>query len=106
MRYSYTVIALFGDRGTADEWVAWMRDDHAEKVLAAGALDVEVVQLDGEPGEIVYEARYHFTDEAAFRRYEAEEAPRLRQEGRTRFPPAMNVMFKRTRGNVLLSRAR
>ncbi|PJF24091.1 MAG: DUF4286 domain-containing protein, partial [Phototrophicales bacterium] len=34
---SYSVICTFNDAATAQEWIAWLRDEHLAEVCAAGA---------------------------------------------------------------------
>lgn len=97
--FAYTVACTFDDAGVAEEWVAWLRDEHLADVCAAGALDAEVVRLDGEPPTV--EVRYHFADRAAFGRYEAEHAPRLRAEGLARFPLERGLHYRRSTGEVV-----
>jgi hypothetical protein len=96
---AYTVRCEIADRTVAEEWLEWMRGDHLAAVVAAGAREGVVVQLDGEPS--VCEARYLFDDRAAFERYEREEAPRLRADGLTRFPPERGIRYGRTVGVVV-----
>jgi hypothetical protein len=68
-------------------------------VLAGGACDAEIVQLDGP--EPAFEVRYHFPSRAAFARYEKEHAPRLRAEGLRRFPVEKGVVYRRSVGQVI-----
>lgn len=99
--FSYTVRATFTDPAVAEEWVKWMRATHLRDVCAAGALDAEVIRLDGEPGgAVVCEARYHFASRGAFAAYERDHAPRLRAEGRAKFPPERGPAYTRFTGEV------
>jgi hypothetical protein len=95
---AYTVRCTFEDAAVADEWIAWLRHDHLAEVIAAGAIDAELIRLDGEP--VVCEARYHFADRAALAAYERDHAPRLRAEGLRRFPPERGLRYERSRGEV------
>jgi len=95
---TYAVQAEFDDPAVADEWVAWLRDEHLDDVLAAGALDAEVVRWEGE--SIHVSVRYLFADRRAFTRYEEEQAPRLRDEGLRRFPPERGIRYARAVGAV------
>ena len=103
---AYTVTAEFDDPAVAQEWIAWLRDGHLAEVIAGGALDATIVQLDrnaggGESGgPIRCEVRYHFASRESFRRYEQEHAPRLRAEGLQRFPPHRGIRMTRSVGSV------
>jgi hypothetical protein len=92
----YTVSSEFDDARVADEFTAWLVDQHLADVCAAGALDAELVRLDGDPPRI--EVRYHFASREAFAAYERDHAPRLRAEGLARFPPARGVRMQRSIG--------
>lgn len=99
--FSYTVIAVFDDRRIADEWIAWLRDEHLAEVCAAGALDAEVIRCDAAPdGKTRCEVRYHFASREAFDAYVRDHAPRLRAEGVKRFPPERGIAYERATGDV------
>ena len=97
--FTYTVRCTFSDPAVVDEWIAWLRDEHLADVCAAGAVDAEVVRLDGEPLRI--EVRYRFADRAAFDRYERDHAPRLREEGLRRFPLERGLSYARRTGEIV-----
>jgi len=101
MNYRYVVHASFENSEVAGEWLDWLRDGHCQAVLDAGATAVELVALDS--AERTYEVRYDFPDEAVFRRYEREHAPRLRDEGLARFPLSRGVAYARATGSVIFS---
>jgi hypothetical protein len=92
----YTVSSEFDDPAVADEYGKWLSGGHLAEVCAGGALDAELVRLDGEPPTI--EVRYHFASREAFAEYEREHAPRLRAEGRALFPPERGVRMRRSVG--------
>jgi hypothetical protein len=96
---AYTVTATFADKALTDEWLSWLREGHVASVLAAGASDVEIVELDG-PARSV-EVRYHFPSRQVFEQYEKEHAPRLRAEGLQRFPAERGVSYRRSVGVVV-----
>ncbi len=98
--FAYTVICRFAAESLAAEWVEWLRTEHLADVLAAGALDAEVVRLDGEG--IVMEVRYHFADRAAFDAYVRDSAPALRARGLELFPPDRGLEYARTCGAVVI----
>ncbi|TVQ54585.1 MAG: DUF4286 family protein [Phycisphaerales bacterium] len=104
MSYSYTVTCTFTEAAVADEWIAWLNDEHLRDVCEAGALDAEVIRFEPDPaGEhqfIVCEVRYHFKDKASFAAYERDHAPRLREEGLKRFPPERGLQYARRTGEV------
>jgi hypothetical protein len=95
---AYTVHVSFTDAAVADEWLRWLFPDHVRAVLAAGAEDAEVVELDGP--QRTFEVRYHFASREALGRYEQEHAPRLRAEGLQLFPPERGITYRRTVGQA------
>lgn len=100
--FAYTVRCTFDDAEIAERWVQWLAQEHLADVCAAGAVDAEVVQLDssGESGTVICEARYHFTDRSAFETYERDHAPRLREEGLSKFPLSLGLRYERSTGEV------
>lgn len=102
--HSYTVRVRFESAETSQRWVAWMYDEHVEAVLEAGALSCELVQVEAEA--LVFEARYLFADKTAFQRYEAEQAPRLRQAGLAKFPVESGVRYERRQATVIFMQFR
>jgi hypothetical protein len=96
--FAYTVLCEFDDEALAGEWERWLRDEHAADVCRAGALDAEIIRLDGLPLRL--ECRYHFASRDDFARYERDHAPRLRAEGLARIPREGAVRFTRTVGEV------
>jgi hypothetical protein len=72
---AYTVTCDFVDEALAGAWETWLRDEHAGDVCRAGALDGEVVRIDG---AIRIECRYHFASREGFARYLREHAPPVR----------------------------
>lgn len=99
MTYSYTVRATFTTAAVREEWINWLREMHLREVCEAGAMDAEVVRLDGET--LICEVRYHFESRAAFAAYEKNHAPRLREDGLKRFPPERGVTYARGTGEVV-----
>lgn len=99
--FAYTVRCELDDPALAEEWIAWMRDEHLADVVAAGAEAAELVRLDGDGDPITCEARYRFTDRAAFERYERDQAPRLRAAGLEAFPLERGLRYTRTAGEVV-----
>lgn len=103
----YTVIAEFEDPAVAAEWIAWLRDGHLADVLAAGAIDAEVVAIDGESATpVVCEVRYRFADRASLDRYFKIDAPRLRAEGLAKFPPERGIRYRRSVGEIVAANRR
>jgi hypothetical protein len=99
----YTVFAEFDDPAVAAEWVAWLQDGHLADVLAAGAVDAEVVAIDGEATTpVVLEVRYRFADRASLERYFEIDAPRLRAEGLATFPPERGIRYRRSVGETVV----
>lgn len=98
---AYTVIASFTEPAVADEWIAWLRDEHLAQVLAGGALNAELIRMDhGTATGTRCEARYHFASRESFGAYERDHAPRLRADGLKRFPPERGIRYERTVGEV------
>jgi dipeptidase E len=96
---AYTVAATFTDSALADAWLAWLHGGHLAQVIAAGALDAEVVELDAPEGR-AFEVRYHFASRDTFDHYQRQHAPRLREEGLRLFPTDKGVVYRRTVGTV------
>lgn len=101
---AYTVTCTFADPAVAEEWVAWLRDEHLAEVCAAGAVDAEVIRVDG--GPVQCQVRYHFASRRAFEAYEQDQAPQLRAKGLTRFPPERGLKYQRSVGEVVVPAAR
>jgi hypothetical protein len=97
--HCYTVSSEFEDAAVAEEYVVWLRGGHLAEVVSGGALDAELVRMDGMPHRI--EVRYHFASPEAFAEYEQVHAPRLRAEGRALFPPERGVRMARSVGTTL-----
>ena len=101
---AYTVCGFFTDPAVAEEWIAWLRDEHVAEVIAGGALDAEIVCMDRDPSaasETRCEIRYRFATRATFEAYLKDHAPRLRAEGLKRFPPERGIRYERTVGEAV-----
>ncbi|HYT90861.1 MAG TPA: DUF4286 family protein [Gemmataceae bacterium] len=96
---AYTVTVTLPDEATARDWLRWLTGGHIDDVLAAGASDAELVQLD-EAGHS-FAVRYHFASAEAFADYERDYAPRLRAEGLRLFPVEKGVAYRRCVGTVM-----
>jgi hypothetical protein len=96
---AYTVAAVFADGAVADEWLRWLREGHIADVLAGGASDAEIVELEA-TNERSFEIRYHFSSREAFDRYIRDHAPRLRAEGLERFSVDRGIQYRRSVGVV------
>lgn len=106
--FAYTVACTFQNADIADEWIAWLRDEHLAEVLSAGALDARVIRFvqaatDPSSPQVRCEVRYHFPSREAFIIYERDHAPRLRAEGLKRFPPERGLSYSRSIGEVVLA---
>ena len=95
---AYKLLCECEDSAVLRDFVAWLRQEHLADVCAAGALDAEVVELDGAAPAV--EVTYHFASRVAFSEYEANHAPRLRELGRARFSQERVQITRRT-GRVL-----
>jgi hypothetical protein len=98
--FAYTVSCTFDDPNVANEWLAWLRDEHLAEVLAAGARDAEVIRFDGLP--VRCEVRYHFDSRDDFAKYEHAHAPALRAKGLERFPAMRGIKYERSTGVVAI----
>jgi len=94
--FRYVVSCTFTDPSVAERWLAWLRDQHLQDVVDAGARSARVVRLDGEP--LTLEAHYAFDDRQAFAAYERDHAPRLRSEGLELFPLELGLTYSRRTG--------
>lgn len=99
--FVYTVRCTFEKQDVADRWLRWLVDEHFADVCDAGALNAEAIRLDSST-DIVCEARYHFTDRAAFEKYERDHAPRLRADGLKEFPLDLGLAYERFTGEVVV----
>lgn len=93
--YHSTVTIFCDDGDIRGAFQHWLESEHLDDVLAAGAASAELVRRDD---ALALEVRYTFTSREAFVTYETEEAPRLRQVVRERFPSG--VRFERTTGSL------
>ena len=96
---AYTVACTFVNEALAEEWIAWLREEHLAEVIEAGALDATVVKMDGDPVRV--EVRYRFESREAFNAYERDHAPRLRQAGLAKFPLNLGLSYIRSVGEVV-----
>jgi len=97
----YSVYTTFTDSTLADAWLRWLRGGHIAEVLAGGALDAEIVELDTPGPERAFSVRYHFKSRETFAAYERDHAPRLRAEGLALFPVEKGVTYRRSVGVVV-----
>lgn len=98
---AYTVIATLPDPQTAAEYVAWLEDGHVDAVIEGGAHSAMIVRIEQPSDPIQVETRYIFATRAAFERYLAQHAPRLREDGLKKFPPERGITFQRRVGEVV-----
>lgn len=97
---AYTVCATFQNPQLSEDWLRWLRDGHIAEVMAGGASDAEIVELDGTPPLRAFEVRYHFPSRESFAAYERDHAPRLRAEGLRLFGVEKGVSYERSIGAV------
>lgn len=97
--FRYTVACTFDDPAVAEEWVAWLAEEHLREVCAAGARSAEVVACHGYPARV--EVRYAFPSRLAFQVYERDHALRLREAGLARFPLERGLAYARSTGTVV-----
>ena len=103
MKIAYTVRCAFDSEKVAQAWMEWLETEHLRDVCEAGALSGEGVWLDGEglpEGQAICEARYIFHSRRAFDDYIEQHAPRLRQEGLSKFPLDLGLSYSRAVGEI------
>ncbi len=98
----YTVACRFvsGDQNLASKWLGWLRDGHLQDVINGGARSAEVIHIDDSVPH--YEIHYRFETRAALDRYLSEFAPRLREEGLSKFPLSSGLEYRRSTGEFCL----
>lgn len=101
---AYTVCATFQNHDLAEQWLAWLRDGHIAEVVSGGAIDAEIIELDGAAPARAFEVRYRFPSRESFELYENEHAPRLRTEGLKLFPVEKGISYRRVIGRVVAHR--
>lgn len=102
----YTVRCRFTgpDADLPNRWLAWLREEHLAEVLAAGAVEAEVVCMDDEVP--TFEVRYGFESRTEYETYIREAALRLREAGLRRFPLSLGLLYERSCGDVVETRFR
>lgn len=100
-KIAYTVTASLPDAAMAEAYIGWLREGHVEAVLAGGALEGQIVLLEGPGPQVEVETRYTFAGRGAFEAYERDHAPGLRAEGLGRFGPERGVRFARRVGEIV-----
>lgn len=101
--FYYEVCVTFTDSQIADNWLAWMRDEHINDVIKAGAKTGRAILVDPENSSASLVTRmvaqYEFESRTAFDAYVRDHAPRLRAEGLKRFPTDQ-VTYQRRSGEI------
>ena len=98
---AYTVCTTFQDSSLADQWITWLREGHVAQVLAGGATDALIIELDQPEVARSFEVRYYFSSMQSFENYEKNHAPALRAEGLKLFPVEKGVTYRRSVGRVI-----
>lgn len=81
-------VELEMDAALREEYLAWLRTHVAEMLALTGFIDAEIMERrepPAPPGRAVITVHYRLQDRAAFDRYLAEHAPRMRAAGLARF---------------------
>lgn len=99
--YSYTVRCRFTNPTIASRWLQWLKAEHIQAVLDAGAISADVFEMTD--GQLEYEIRYEFESQDAFEKYNSEKAPALREEGLQKFPLNLGLDYTRSTGKRVLS---
>ncbi len=99
--YRYTVKCTFtsGDADLIESWLEWLKNGHIADVMRGGASGAEVILMNVELP--TFEIRYRFPAKASFEQYLAEHAPRLRDEGLSKFPLELGLAYERSDGQVV-----
>lgn len=97
--FSYTVRCGFTNNDVAASWLNWLKEEHIQDVLNAGATGAEVFKMNN---STTYEIRYQFQNKASFEEYELNHAPGLREEGLAKFPLELGLEYSRTTGQSLI----
>jgi hypothetical protein len=99
----YAVTATLPDEATADEYVAWLEDGHVDAVIKGGAHSGMIVRLAPDPpgSRPQVMTQYIFPTRPVFDRYVAVHAPKLREEGASKFGPDRGVSMSRRVGEVV-----
>jgi len=104
-KIAYTVICAITDKQKAAAWLKWLQDGHIQDVIAGGATQATIVQIDNtdnkDDTKTTYEVRYTFSDRATYDAYICDHAPRLRDDGLKRFPPESGFSYNRTVGEII-----
>lgn len=85
--YIYNVTVKI-DKDRAEEWLHWINDKHGQEVVDTGCFthynmhQLIDPQQDGNP---TYVVQYHAESEEMYKKYIAEYAPKLKQEGLDKF---------------------
>jgi len=98
----YMVTANVGtDSKLRDEYLAWLKDGHVQAVVDGGATSAEVILLDGDGASEGFRivSSYLFPNRAAYDKYVATVAPKLREEGKALFG-TRDVSFSRMLGEI------
>ena len=98
--FSYTVSCRFTNPSVASRWLQWLKTEHIQDVIDAGAQSAEVFEM--MDGELEYQIRYQFASQEAFEKYDSEKAPALREEGLEKFPLSLGLEYHRTTGKRVL----
>jgi hypothetical protein len=100
MMIEYAVRSIFPDQSLVQDYLDWLVEGHIQDVLDGGALS-GYAALETEPDDaIVVISRYLFASRDSYDRYVTETAPKLREEGLSKFGPHTGIAMKRSLGTV------
>ncbi len=84
--YSVTISL---DRGIEQNWLAWMQETHIPEVMATGHFEdysfQQLLEPTVDPEMVTYNVHYHCATIEAYRAYEKNHAPKLRQAHEDRY---------------------
>lgn len=97
--HRYFVRCDFDRPDVATEWLRWLRDEHVQDMLKAGATRAEIVKLDGPVA--AWQIAYDFPSYELYEKYLKEHADGLQEESLGRFPPDLGLRYERSSGEVI-----
>lgn len=98
----YSVTATLPNADQLGAYLAWLAGGHVQAVLAGGASEARIIQLDDPGGPPRVRTQYLFASRERFEGYLKDHAPLLRAEGLARFGPQTGTRMDRELGGLVL----
>lgn len=89
-----TITATFTEQAVAEEWVAFLREQQIDEMLANGASEAEILRVDNP--SIMVEVRYRFASRSAFNLFQLNHGAKQMALMLSKFPPTRGVNFERS----------